>query len=80
MPTSRITEGWSEKMPTTSVWRRISLFSCSCGLMLRCQTTAVYVGGDRLSMTIGNSSRAMQRLRIPRISFRVFAALDLRAA
>ncbi len=32
-------------MPTTSVRRRISLFSRSCWLMALCQTTAVHVGG-----------------------------------
>src|SRR5215218_3643136 len=45
MPTRRITEERSGKIPTTSVRRRISLFKRSCGLMPLCQTTALYAGG-----------------------------------
>jgi len=54
MPTSRITEGRSGKIPTTSVRRRISLFSRSCGLMPLCQArSSRAASGVRLSRMIG---------------------------
>jgi len=54
MPTSRITEGRSGKIPTTSVRRRISLFNRSCGLFDQNLTPmGLREGGERQDVRSG---------------------------